>query len=283
MHFLLILTLSLACQSPGGEPPVPSASERALSPASVRTVTQAIDKFDQSRESQREYVRFDLELNQNYLENGRKTSDTKKVYEDTWLFGLPYKNLVALNGKPLSEQAKREEKARFDKAVEERRALDLAERARLTGGKVVSGDLKIRSILGPGYHLEALGVERCGEVPCRVYVATPLASNPNAPPLTYRLWITDADPFIFRLIAVRPAIVQKKPKEESTLVEWQLLNGLPVEMHSRFVGFTKIEDRLIEIHTENFYSGYRRFSSSIRILPGQLEDSEALPAALAHP
>jgi hypothetical protein len=47
--------------------------------------------------------------------------DGDKTYAVTMLYGTPYQRLIAVNGHPLSPESEKEEKRKYDQAVEERR------------------------------------------------------------------------------------------------------------------------------------------------------------------
>jgi len=245
----------------------------------MTVISQALDKLKLADEARSKYTRLDVEHNQNFFEDGKKFSDTRRTYEDTWLYGFPYKNLVAMNGRPLSGKTLDEEKARFEKAVGERKGFDLAERAKVVGGKHVQEEFELEQILGSGYTLQTLKSERLHGARCHVYLAEPqMIANPSAEAdsaFEYKLWITDTDPFLLKLEISRRGGVRKRFREEHGLIEWQLLDGLPVETHTRFTAFMDVDGRMIEARTDDVYSAYRRFTSSVRIIPGQMESNSA--------
>jgi len=172
-----------------------------------------------------------------------------------------------------------EEKARFEKAVGERKGFDLAERAKVVGGKHVQEEFELEQILGSGYTLETLKSERLHGAACHVYLAEPqMIANPSAEAdsaFEYKLWITETDPFLLKLEISRRGGVRKRFRDEHGLIVWQLLDGLPVETHTRFTAFMDVDGRMIEARTDDVYSAYRRFTSSVRIIPGQMESNSA--------
>ena len=104
-------------------------------------------------------------------------------------------------------------------------------------------------------------------------IANPSAEADSA--FEYKLWITETDPFLLKLEISRRGGVRKRFRDEHGLIEWQLLDGLPVETHTRFTAFMDVDGRMIEARTDDVYSAYRRFTSSVRIIPGQMESNSA--------
>lgn len=77
---------------------------------------------------QQQYTSDELWHNVNYDKNGKKTMDETAKYENVFVEGLPYRKKVEANGKPLSGKAAEEEEKRYDKAVEERRGMSVAQK-----------------------------------------------------------------------------------------------------------------------------------------------------------
>jgi hypothetical protein len=187
----LAFALFLPLQSP---PSGPAFRDLPVRAEAVTIISQALDKLKLADEARSKYTRLDVEHNQNFFEDGKKFSDTRRTYEDTWLYGFPYKNLVAMNGRLLSGKTLDEEKARFEKAVGERKGFDLAERAKVVGSKHVQEEFELEKILGNDYTLQALKAEKLHGVRCNVYVAEPqMIANLSAEAdsaFQYKLWVT---------------------------------------------------------------------------------------------
>lgn len=75
-----------------------------------------------------QYTSDEFWHNVNFDKNGKKTVDESAKYEHVFVEGLPYRKKVEVNGKPLSGKAAQEEEKRYEKAVEQRRGMSIAQK-----------------------------------------------------------------------------------------------------------------------------------------------------------
>jgi len=77
---------------------------------------------------QQQFTSDEIWHNVNYGKNGKKTVDESAKYENVFVEGLPYRKKVESNGKPLNGKAAEKEEKRYEKAVEERRGMSIAQK-----------------------------------------------------------------------------------------------------------------------------------------------------------
>ncbi len=250
---LLVLALLLVVTPPDDTASVVAAALLRVKQADAREPT---------------LTRFQLEHNLILKSNGQRSGESTKLYEQTWINGLPYKMLIERNGKPIAGEELAQEQKRYDQFVAEHKALDEAERARINHGKLLKSTLDFARLQTSAYRITQLRPDQCIGRPCHVYLAQPnhaAPPDPNAKPFTYQLWITDTHPLLTRLTFVLPASSSESGHETTGTLEWDLFNGNPVESHSFFIGFTTDHGHLFEIHTDNVFTRYRRFVTTSTI------------------
>jgi hypothetical protein len=246
--------------------------------AMASQLKSALSQIAQVQASQKRFTRFRLEHNVNTLNNGRVTADTLKLFEDTWINDLPYEQLVEFNDKPLTGKDLANEQARYDKAVADRRALDAKERSRLTGGRLIQGNLELSALTGPGYHVQVRSTEDCSGSPCEKFEIDPVLTGPNTPdhPFHVEVWVAVAGSRVLKIRWVYLANDGDQKKGSTSLLEWQIFDGVLVLKHSLFESRVRLGLRSLHIRTENTYSRYRKFETSVTISPAS-EGSVPIP------
>jgi len=87
---LLVLALLLVVTPPDDTASVVAAALLRVKQADAREPT---------------LTRFQLEHNLILKSNGQRSGESTKLYEQTWINGLPYKMLIERNGKPSQERS----------------------------------------------------------------------------------------------------------------------------------------------------------------------------------
>ena len=115
---ITLLCAALACAA--------AAQNSSGDVAALLQRMQANQKANGKLEQQ--YTSDELWHNVNFGKKGKQTLDTSAKYENVFVEGLPYRKKVEENGKPLTGEAAEAEEKRYEKAVEERRNMSLAQK-----------------------------------------------------------------------------------------------------------------------------------------------------------
>lgn len=245
-------------------------------------VEAALKRLDDSGASKTRFIRYDLVHLMNHDANGKLITESLKLFEDTWINDLQYERLIEKDGKPLNASDLAAENARYEKAVNERRNLDLATRAASEKRTVSFMALKLDKVTGAGYKLTESEREVMDGHSTRVILAMPVAGDPPLamkPQQRFKLWIADdAEPFIircdFEFLADEPGFNRGTRGEE----HFQLLDGVPVRTRFDMHGYIPAKKEVITVDVDHVYSRYRRFSTSVTILPAAGSETDKNPS-----
>ena len=233
----------------------------------VRETRAAVARLDDAKTASHRFTDFDLAHNQNRNEKGKLYSDTLNLYEDTWIGDLPFKRLVAANGRDLTGKDLEGEQRRYDKAVHDRVALDDAARARLVHERFMESGLDLDALSSPAYRLTRLREETIGASELDVIDAAPVVSGPSDPAVHFTLWIAPADltlrRFSFEVLTRTSRLLPGSHGQKDFVV----VDGTPLPSHFVLHALVPVEHETITVDTEHTYSKYRRFTTSTRMLP----------------
>ncbi len=226
-----------------------------------------------------QYTSLEEWRNLNWNEKGKKVIDESARYENVFVEGLPYRRMVAQNGKPLTGKAAAKEEQRYEKAVEERKHMTLDQKRgffhltlhsdmplcclatlfdnRITGEQLVDGreTLVVESTPKPG--------------------AKPDAAEMTALNWRETTWIDVQDDMPVRTIAVALKDMKLLRKGFTFRLDWERVlpppderNGQPawLEKHFSGQGWSKILLMNRRVDTEETYSDYKKFQVDVRFL-----------------
>lgn len=263
-----------------------SMTSGSRSDASRAEVQKAFAQLQHADADQSRFTRLHTENNTVTEANGKVIAQSTKLFEDTWINDLPYKHLLELNGKPLTGKALADETARYDAAVADRRALDTKARAKLMGGKVFAVPPDYSSASNPLYSIEELPPYACGKTTCAHYRIAPAPGSEDKIKGQLRiseLWIErDTDKiakFSYQLLRNEGSA----QKGSSALIEWGDVDGSRVVLHSLLTPIIRTVFQTVKITTDNRYTQYRRFRTSVNIVDVPASDGvpneQSVPAS----
>jgi len=229
----------------------------------------AVEKIHPSGSDKTRFTYLLLDHTQNFNLQGKKTGEMTRLFEVLYIADLQYRRLLEVNGKPLKGKALLAEQRRYDDAVRERTALDEAARARQLHYQTRNVSFSFRQLLTQYRNTVVEHTQVDGRA-CLLIDSMPLESAADAPKRHLRIWI---DP----------------QQSEFLRVEWQLL-GDEEEILLGSKGafdFTYIDGVMLDtrktldvivparddqespsrVVTEQTFSNYRKFVSTVRILP----------------
>lgn len=304
---VLIAVATAQQQSAPTAPPQPSPDVPAQSGAQ-RAPVSTLPPTDDPKEIVRRSIEIDhrtLELARNYTcqnrqvinhldKHGRVKSTDIKTFDINFYFGEEYARLIGENDKPLSAEAQKKEDAKLEKFLAKYRGESPQDREkRLAKEKKQREDGRafLRDVVN-AYDFRLVGDEQVDGVDTYVIDATPRAdfkpTQPHAGMLKKmkgRLWIEKKDynwvkveaqaldtiSFGFFLFRIHPG---SRFVLEKTLVknEVWLLKSLDIDGGARIALF-KNEN----IHQEDVFSNYKKFVTSVKLLPDLKSVSDPQP------
>ena len=224
----------------------------------------ALAKLEDTAESKVRFTYRDLSHTQNFNEKGRRTVDLTQLFDVTYIRGLEYTRLLAVDGRPLEGKALRQEQERYDAAVRERSSLDAAARAKFDHHIQKDAGIDLKG-LADGYRERVTGHEPISGRDCVIIEAVPGAGGGAK---SYRLWL-DAD----RAQIVRLEFLQLQ--REGEMLEgtrgtkfWIYLEGAPLVSHSAVEAMYQINGLgRVRVLADHSYSEFKRFSATSTVLP----------------
>ena len=231
-----------------------------------------------------QYTSVEEWKNLNWNKKGKETDDETAKYENVFVEGLPYRRKVAEDGKPLTGKAAAKEKQRYDKAVDERKHMTLAEK-RGFFHRTVHSDLPMM-YLTTLFNNRVTGETVVNGRKTYVVVSTPKAdANPSGAGEKSALnwkqttWIDEADDMPVRTVAV--ALRNEKMFRKGMLIQVDMERLPPrpdnpgggavwVQQDSIAKGWARVLlfDRRVETVTR--YSDYKKFAVDVRLLPNTM-------------
>ncbi len=224
----------------------------------------ALAKLEDTAESKVRFTYRDLSHTQNFDGKGKRTVDLTELFDVTYLSGLEYSRLLAVDGRPLAGKALRQEQEHYDAAVRERSSLDGAARAKFDHHIQKDAGIDLKA-LADGYRDRIVGHEPINGQDCVVIEAIPGAGGGAK---SYRLWL-DVD----RAQIVRLDFLQLS--REGEMLEgtrgskfWTYIEGSPLVSHSAVEAMYEINGgERIRVLADHSYSEFRRFSATSTVLP----------------
>ncbi len=267
--------------------PAPATSPQLPPPTTdpKEIVRRALDVDQNGFRRARDYT---FERREEMKEIGKSGTVEKheiNTYDVTILYDQPYSRRISKNDKPLNEQEEREEQEKFDKRVAERRDESPEERAKRLARHEKQREEErafIRDVVN-AYDFRIAGEEQVDGHAAWVIQATPRAdfhpTQPHADILSKmqgKMWVSKQDYgcvkldvttldtiswglFILRIHkGTEIQIEQTRVNDEIWLPRRMYLNA------SARLGIFSNDDYI----WEETYSGYKKFTSDSRILPG---------------
>lgn len=294
---------------PGDQQPEPSLPElKSCAPSPKQTGSPSLPPTNDPREIVRRSVEIDhrtLELARNYTyqnheiikhlgKNGEVKATEVKTFEINFYYGEGYARLIQENDKPLGEKEQKKEDEKMEKfLVKFRNESPEQQEKRLAKEKRQreEGRAFLRDVVN-AYDFHLLGEERVDGVESYVIEATPRPgfkpTQPHAGMLKNirgRMWIekkgynwvkveaeaTDTISFGLFLFRIHPG---SHFVLEKTLVnnEVWLLKRLDIDGGARIALF-----RNENIRQEDVFSNFRKFVTSVKVLPEVKEVNDAQP------
>jgi hypothetical protein len=216
-----------------------------------------------------------LEHTQNFNQKGKKIWEITRRYEVIYIADLEYRRLLEVNGKPLTGQALADEQKRYDDAVRERTALDGVARAKLMHHKNKNVSFSFGQILTK-YQSKVVEETQLDGRACLLIDAKPLETVTDAPKRHLRIWLdTQKHEFLrvdYDLLADEDDLL----RGSIVSMNFIYINGVLLDTQDHFVGILPTKDKKKSVYrvvTDQNYSNYRKFVSTVRLLPDGEGDS----------
>jgi hypothetical protein len=229
----------------------------------------AIEK-GRSGESQRTRFTYQiLDHTQYFNQKGKLLSKGTALYEIIYIADLEYKHLLEINGKALSGKALADEQKRYDDAVRERTALDANARAKLMHGKNIEVNITLWDIVTK-FHNTVVEHPQLNGRDCLLIDSIPLDTVADVPRRHLRIWLDpQKSEFLrmdFDLLADEGDILRgSKGSINFTCIYGVLLDSID---HLDYIVPAKDKKKhLLRMVSDQTFSNYKKFVSTIRILP----------------
>jgi hypothetical protein len=211
------------------------------------------------------FTYIDQAHTQTFTQKGKKLSDTSQIYEVTYIGGLQYSKLLALDGFLLKGKELAEEQKRYDDAVRQRSALDDAERARILHIEMSRYNVSVTlSGLKTQYHNVIAGRALLPFCDCIMIDSTPL---PGAPQRNYRMWI---DPAKGQMLRMNTTLLEDEGKDLKGGVislMWTYIGDMPLVSHSHYDLDVLNDGKKVHVIVDHTYTKFRRFTVTTTIVP----------------
>ena len=258
MAFRRIVTLGLICGLLAGGPRVLGES------GEIPGLREALEKLENTAESKVRFTYRELSHTQNFNEKGKRTVDLTQLFDVTYLSGLEYSRLLAVDGRPLEGKALRQEQDRYDAAVRERSSFDAAARAKFDHHLQKNAGIDLKA-LAEGYRERIAGHEPVNGRDCVVIEAVPGAGGGAK---SYRLWLDADRAQIVRLDFLQLAREGEMLEGTRGTKVWIYLEGAPLVSRSTVEAMYQINGAgWIRVLADHSYSEFKRFSATATLLP----------------
>ena len=182
----------------------------------------------------------------------------------TYLSGLEYSRLLAVDGRPLAGKALRQEQERYDAAVRERSSLDAAARAKFDHHIQKDAGIDLKALAG-GYRDRVVGHELINGRDCVVIEAIPGESGGAK---SYRLWLDVDRAQIVRLDFRQLSREGEMLQGATGSKVWTYIEGAPLVSRSAVEAVYLINRwGRIRVLADHSYSEFKRFSATSTVLP----------------
>ncbi len=206
---------------------------------------------------------------QSFNAKNKKIGDATRLFEVLYLFDLEYDRLLEVNEKPLQGSALEREQNRYEAAYEERKGLNQEQRAALARGKLVNVNMNLSQLL-TAYDLRAMGHEEQSGRDCVVIDAMPKSVDAQGTSRHLVLWI---DPMNAQLLKITFELLTDEKnllKGSKGSIVSTYIDGASVDtvVHMDYLLVPEKKQKVSRIVQDNTLSNYKKFSISVRILPG---------------
>ena len=215
------------------------------------------------------------EHSQNFNQKGKLISEVTRRYEIIYIADLEYMHLLEVNGTPLTGQALADEQKRYDDAVRERTALDANSRAKLMHSKHRNVTIGFGDIVTK-FHNTVIDHRQLNGRDCLLIDSMPLETVADAPKRHLRIWL---DPQKSEFLRMDFDLLAD---EESILLgskgsfNFTHIDGVHLDSIDHFDYIVPAKDNkkhIIRGVSDQTFSNYQKFVSTIRILPQTEEDT----------
>jgi hypothetical protein len=229
----------------------------------------AIEKGSSGESQKTRFTYQILDHQQIFNQKGKLTHEGTTRYEIIYIADLEYKHLLEINGKALLGKALADEQKRYDDAVRERTALDANARAKLVHGKNRNVTIGFWDILTK-YHNTVVEHTQQNGRDCLLIDSTPLETVADVPKRHLRIWL---DPQISEFLRMDYDLLDD---EEDILrgskgsFNFIYIDGVQLDTIGRFDYIVPAKDNTkhtIRVVSDQTFSNYKKFVSTVRILP----------------
>ncbi|HZU26585.1 MAG TPA: hypothetical protein VFA04_13755 [Bryobacteraceae bacterium] len=262
-----------------------------VAPLTVRADDSALDIIRKSvlvdqanNERAKDYTYIEREDERKLDSNGAMHSTGSKTYETVFLYGRPFRRLIARDGKPLSERDAKKEAERFDREVEKRRnesdkqrqkALAEAEKERKEARKFLTD-------IADAYNFRLVGDEQVSGRDCWVIVAEPKpgykphdSESKNLTKLHGRVWI-DKDGYhwvkaqaeVLETLSWGMFIARLSPGSRMEFEQTRVNGEVWLPRRMLFHLNARLMFKKMDAEFESDWSGYRKFATESKIVSG---------------
>jgi hypothetical protein len=209
-----------------------------------------------------------LEHTQNFNQKGKKIWEITRRYEIIYIADLEYQRLFEVNGKPLSGQALADEQKRYDDAVRERTSLDDVARAKLMHYKNKHVSFSFGQILTK-YQSKVVEETQLDGRACLLIDATPLESVADAPKRHLRIWLDTKKSEFLRVDYDLLADEDDLLRGSSVSMSFTYIDGVLLSTFDHLEATLPAKDKksVYRLVTDQTFSNYRKFASTVRLLP----------------
>ncbi len=224
----------------------------------------ALGKLEDTAESKARFTYRDLSHTQNFNEKGKRSVDLTQLFDVTYIGGLEYSRLLAVNGKPLEGKALRQEQERYEAAVRERSSLDGVARAKFDHHIQKDAGIDLRAV-AEGYRERVVGHESIHGRDCLVIEATP---GEGGGAKSYRLWLDADGAQLVRLDFLQLAREGEMLEGTRGTKLWIYLQGSPLVSQSSVDAAYQIKGvGWVRVVADHSYSEFKRFAATATLLP----------------